>query len=281
MQQDDGSWYEDLESLKLQLKKARENRRLIQEGKGEYVMAQDIPPEIRKSENHWGSEIARLEKEIAEIKQKQGIRDGEPEPRIGGTERKRSMIPWVASVVGALVVLLVGGALYWYFQPTPIEAFPHYVATHSGLYADEVGNGRGTLETVSAEPFVIDHKLRSSIEGDRYGYAGLSFYFYDDLDLSPYEAVTLVMSFEDNQVQCDFGIKDSDDDINYVRNIGASQPGGQGVTVSTNGNRQEIRVPLAGNFEDVNLTRVKELSCTTHTDGEHAYIIHDVLFIKK
>lgn len=262
------------QELRKQLADALTNLSILEDRIAVYVDDTDVPLKYVKLKG-------KLEQKIADLKEKLGIRDGEPEPRIGGTERKRSMIPWVASVVGALVVLLVGGALYWYFQPTPIEAFPHYVATHSGLYADEVGNGRGTLETVSAEPFVIDHKLRSSIEGDRYGYAGLSFYFYDDLDLSPYEAVTLVMSFEDNQVQCDFGIKDSDDDINYVRNIGASQPGGQGVTVSTNGNRQEIRVPLAGNFEDVNLTRVKELSCTTHTDGEHAYIIHDVLFIKK
>jgi hypothetical protein len=259
----------DKQKLRKQLADALTNLSLVEDRIAEYVTDTEVPLKYFRAKE-------KLEQKIVDLKAKLGINGG-------GIASIIRINLWKA-LVGALAFGLVGlvGGVYWFLQPTPIEAFPHNVTAYSGLYDEEVRNGRGSLEAVIAEPSVVDHKFRSSIESNRYGYAGIGFYFQDDLDLSQsqYKAIKLIMSFEDAQGRCSFGISDSDGDKDHVHNIGDSQPIGHNVTVVTDGNRQEIQIPLADNFENVNLTKVRELGCTTETAGDHVFVIHDVYFIK-
>jgi nucleotide-binding universal stress UspA family protein len=56
---------EDLASLRRQLAEARENLRLIQERKAEYVLSTDVPLQIVKEERHLLDRIAELEQRLA------------------------------------------------------------------------------------------------------------------------------------------------------------------------------------------------------------------------
>jgi len=55
----------DLSSLQRQLAEARENLRLIQERKGEFVMSTDVPLQFVKEERRWLDRIAELEQRLA------------------------------------------------------------------------------------------------------------------------------------------------------------------------------------------------------------------------
>jgi hypothetical protein len=57
---------DDLQSLRRQLASARENLRLIQERKAEYVLGTDVPLDLIKEERHLQERIAELEREIAD-----------------------------------------------------------------------------------------------------------------------------------------------------------------------------------------------------------------------
>jgi nucleotide-binding universal stress UspA family protein len=56
---------EDLSSLRRQLAEARENLRLIQERKGEFVLSTDVPLQLVKEERRWLDRIAELEQRLA------------------------------------------------------------------------------------------------------------------------------------------------------------------------------------------------------------------------
>jgi nucleotide-binding universal stress UspA family protein len=56
---------EDLPSLRRQLAEARENLRLIQERKGEFVLSTDVPLQLVKEERRWLDKIAELEQRLA------------------------------------------------------------------------------------------------------------------------------------------------------------------------------------------------------------------------
>ena len=55
----------DLSSLQRQLAEARENLRLIQERKGEFVLSTDVPLQLVKEERRWLDRIAELEQQLA------------------------------------------------------------------------------------------------------------------------------------------------------------------------------------------------------------------------
>jgi nucleotide-binding universal stress UspA family protein len=55
----------DLSSLRRQLAEARENLRLIQERKGEFVLSTDVPLQLVKEERRWLDRIAELEQQLA------------------------------------------------------------------------------------------------------------------------------------------------------------------------------------------------------------------------
>jgi CheY-like chemotaxis protein len=57
---------EDLLSLQLQLAKARENLRIIQERKAEFVLSTDIPPQLVKEERRLLERIVALEQQLAQ-----------------------------------------------------------------------------------------------------------------------------------------------------------------------------------------------------------------------
>ncbi len=55
---------EDLSSLRRQLAEARENLRLIQERKGEFVLSTDVPLQLVQEERRWLDRIAELEQRL-------------------------------------------------------------------------------------------------------------------------------------------------------------------------------------------------------------------------
>jgi hypothetical protein len=58
---------EDLTSLRRQLAEARENLRLIQERKAEFVLSTDVPLQLVKEERRWLDRIAELEQRLAQV----------------------------------------------------------------------------------------------------------------------------------------------------------------------------------------------------------------------
>ncbi len=60
-----GASKEDLTSLRRQLAEARENLRLIQERKDQYVLSTDVPLQLVKEERRWLDRIAELEERLA------------------------------------------------------------------------------------------------------------------------------------------------------------------------------------------------------------------------
>jgi nucleotide-binding universal stress UspA family protein len=58
---------EDLPSLRRQLAEARENLRLIQERKNEFVLSTDVPLQLVKEERRWLDRIAELEQRLAAL----------------------------------------------------------------------------------------------------------------------------------------------------------------------------------------------------------------------
>jgi nucleotide-binding universal stress UspA family protein len=56
---------EDLTSLRRQLAEARENLRLIQERKAEFVLSTEVPLQLVKEERRWLDRIAELEQRLA------------------------------------------------------------------------------------------------------------------------------------------------------------------------------------------------------------------------
>ena len=59
-------------SLRRQLAKARDNLRLIQERKSQYVMETDVPLQLIKEEQHLLERIEELERRIEELEQSRG-----------------------------------------------------------------------------------------------------------------------------------------------------------------------------------------------------------------
>ncbi len=66
---------EDLSSLRRQLAEARENLRLIQERKDQYVLSTDVPLQLVKEERRWLDRIAELEQRLGA---QPGAREDQP-----------------------------------------------------------------------------------------------------------------------------------------------------------------------------------------------------------
>ena len=74
---------EDLSSLRRQIAEARENLRLIQERKAEFVLSTDVPLQLVKEERRWLDRIAELEQRLAD--QSSALED---QPRRDRQERR-------------------------------------------------------------------------------------------------------------------------------------------------------------------------------------------------
>ena len=73
-------------SLQGQLEEARENLRLVQERKTQYVMETDVPLDLIKQERRWEQQIADLEQQLAQVGDSALPAEGAPQPPAGGPQ---------------------------------------------------------------------------------------------------------------------------------------------------------------------------------------------------
>jgi hypothetical protein len=165
----------------------------------------------------------------------------------------------------------------------PIETIP----MDFFCYSDEIdkhvtGKGWGRL-IIRTENARAGYVLEYSIPDTGDGYAGLSFTFSSDQDLTEFEFIVFTINFGDNQARTNLYMKDIAKSGNIVP-LGVGIPIAQGATVNTNGSDQTFKIPIATNFSSLNRKVVREIGFNSDqgtSRGWHTFKVSDVKFVKR
>lgn len=195
-------------------------------------------------------------------------------------------VKWGIPVFGAFIAVLIMISLLVFFQPSdkriPIESIPLNSVPYGGASDLSGGQGLSSLSLIVDNPSQIGYRLDYSLPDTGDGYAGLAFTFLTPQDLSDYEAIEVTIRYGDEQARGEIFFKDITNQVNGVR-LGDTIPPSTDVSVTTEGQKQTIHIPLKTNFGAVNLDVVKEIGFHAHTDfsrGQHAFTVSEIVFLK-
>lgn len=130
-----------------------------------------------------------------------------------------------------------------------------------------------------AEPnYVLDYSLPALSD---WTWAGIGIQF-DPLNIAEHNYLELTIQFIDPQTQCQIKHVDASGDSSYF-SLGSGLKPNSNVAITVDGDRQNVRIPLRGNFDDVNLEQITELTFITDSNlatGDHSYTVSRIRFVK-
>ncbi len=142
--------------------------------------------------------------------------------------------------------------------------------------------GIGRISVVYDDKRNRSYKLDYSLPDKGSSYSGIAFQFDNTVNLTAYESVEITIEFSEG-ADCDFKIEDDNNNIDpvYFRIGGGIRPG-TGMTIAEQENKQRvIKIPIKGNLDKVNLTRVTEISLVVSSNfntGKHSFTVSNIRF---
>lgn len=107
--------------------------------------------------------------------------------------------------------------------------------------------------------YTLDYSLPALALG--FTWAGFAMRFDQPIDSAKFDFIELAVRFSDPGDQCE--LKPADNSNNFATfALGGPLAPGSGVTVTTEGDSQLVKIPLRGIFDSVNLEQIKEIVFT-------------------
>jgi hypothetical protein len=202
---------------------------------------------------------------------------------VGGAIRS---VNWPITVLLTITAVAIMIALLLLFQPSdkrvPVESIPLWAVPYGGASDPSGGQGSSSLSLIVENSAQMGYRLDYSLPDTGEGHAGLALKFLTPQDLSNYEAIEVTISYGDEQSRCEIFFKDIADQVKGVR-LGDTIPPNTDISVSIEGQKQTIHIPLRTNFGLVNLDVVQEIGFHAHTSfsrGRHTFTVSEIVLLK-
>jgi len=114
------------------------------------------------------------------------------------------------------------------------------------------------------------YKFEYNLPSGESGFAGLAFNFTSGIDLSAYDAIELVIMFDQSLEEVDFYFKDIAKDLNTIR-------------IANKGSNEMALHYKFVDFPNINFHAIQEIGVIVNADfmtGEHRVYLKDITFVK-